>query len=102
MTPSETTIWSGTRDTWADIVVQADQAAGEMLFAVNGGPEVVQPFTGSSTGVFQSNREISYFATTSGRTQLQAGVEVDLVETHFNYRRDRNPAQTDRRRPVRD
>lgn len=84
VTPDDNNIWVGTRDTWVDLDIAVDQAAGEVRIITNGGPPVTRPFNENpTTGVFQSTRNLSWLANTNGNDLLQAGVEIDYIETYL-------------------
>ena len=60
---------------WYELVVSADQAAGVLRVVIDGALVATVPFTGSSNGLFQSNRALSFLARNNGSLQFEGSVE---------------------------
>jgi hypothetical protein len=66
-----------------DIIFDVDQAANEVRLTVDG-VLTTTAFTTSGSGTFQSNREVSFLATTAGATPVPSGTEFRDLSVEFN------------------
>ena len=71
------------RDTWLTMTVDADQVAQTFTWALTGYAGATVAFTGSSNGIFENGRAISYFASSTGTSPIPAGIQIEYVETYF-------------------
>ena len=62
-------------DDWQDIVLECDATAEQFVVTVDG-VTTTTPFTASGNGVFQNNRVLSLFATSTGVTPLPTGTRI--------------------------
>ncbi|MGB3178988.1 MAG: LamG-like jellyroll fold domain-containing protein [Albidovulum sp.] len=60
---------------WYELVVSADQAAQVLRVVVNNALVAAVPFTGTSNGVFQSNRALSFLGRNNGSLQFAGEIE---------------------------
>jgi hypothetical protein len=67
--------------TWFTVKFDADFGAGTARILIDGAQVFSTALTG--TGVFLSNREISFFATTAGGAPLRSGTQIEYVEAYF-------------------
>lgn len=81
VTPADTLILEGSRDTWITLDITADHAANEVSFSINDGPVTTRAMTGATSGIFPSFRKISYLGLTSGASVMTAGVEIQEIST---------------------
>jgi hypothetical protein len=70
-------------DTWLVGTAVADQVAQTLVWALTGYAGATVAFTGSSNGVFQTGREISFLATTAGGSIVSEGVQFEYVRAYF-------------------
>lgn len=70
-------------DTWQDIEIEVNQTTEEVTVTIDNVPTVTS-FTTSGNGVFQSNREVSFLANTSGANAIPNGTRVADLEVEFD------------------
>lgn len=70
-------------DEWVELVFDVDQVAETATLTVDG-TDYDLPFIGSSNGVFQTVREVSLLAQTSGANAVPAGTRIADLSVDFN------------------
>jgi len=66
-----------------DFILVVDMVAQEVVLTVNGASQT-QAFQSAGTGTFQSNRELSFLASSQGGNSMPADTTVEYLEVYLN------------------